>query len=180
MSEIYFVSDTHFNHTNIIKYCNRPFSNVADMDEALIDNWNSRIKPNDIVYHLGDFMFGKDNSKFDHEIAEFIFKNLNGIKYLIKGNHESFTLRNYSSEFRGIYDYFKLKDNNDEFILFHYPIAEWDKCHRGSIHCFGHVHNGRKPEGKSLDVGVDANNYYPIHIDEVRQKVKNISCIAHH
>ena len=80
--KLYVTSDTHFNHKNIIKYCNRPFNDVYEMNETLINNWNSVVTPEDIIYHLGDFGFGTKE-----ELQE-IFDRLNGYKYLIMGNHD--------------------------------------------------------------------------------------------
>ena len=79
---IFVVADTHFNHENIIRYCNRPFNNVYEMNEKIIENWNSVVEKDDTVYHLGDYGFGKKE-----ELQE-IFNRLNGIKYLIMGNHD--------------------------------------------------------------------------------------------
>ena len=80
--KIYIISDTHFNHENIIKYCNRPFKDINEMNDTIINNWNMIVKKDDIVYHLGDFFLG---SKFD---LKNIVDRLNGTIYLIRGNHE--------------------------------------------------------------------------------------------
>ena len=79
---IYFTSDTHFQHTNIIKYCNRPFKDVDEMNERLINNWNSIVSNDDTIYHPGDFCLSNDK-----EIIN-IFKRLNDNKILICGNHD--------------------------------------------------------------------------------------------
>ncbi len=82
MTKIFIVSDTHFNHANIIKYACRPFENIQDMNQALIEGWNSVVRPNDKVFHLGDFGFGTD------EQITSILSQLNGNKTLILGNHD--------------------------------------------------------------------------------------------
>src|SRR3990167_10184368 len=84
---IWFTSDTHFNHTNIINYCNRPFvfdgtPNVQSMNQALIEHWNANVSSSDVIYHLGDFSFGTKKQASD------ILHMLNGYKVLIKGNHD--------------------------------------------------------------------------------------------
>ncbi len=81
----YFISDTHFNHNNIIKYCNRPFKDIEDMNESLVTSWNEVVGPEDTVYFLGDFCLGNRNEviKFGHR--------LNGHKILIMGNHDKAT-----------------------------------------------------------------------------------------
>ena len=86
---IYFTSDTHFYHKNIIKYCNRPFKDEIDMNNKLIDNWNSIVTNNDTVYHLGDFALTSYNNLKD------IFNKLNGNIILIRGNHDRFSSRVY-------------------------------------------------------------------------------------
>ena len=78
---VYFISDTHFNHKNIIKYCNRPFDSIEQMNETLINNWNDIVSDKDIIYHLGDFALGSKELILD------IVNRLNGSKYLIRGNH---------------------------------------------------------------------------------------------
>ena len=92
MSKTYLVSDTHFNHSNIIKDCSRPFSNIEEMNKVIIDNWNNIVDKEDTVYHLGDFGFGTKE-----ELKE-IFDKLNGKKYLIMGNHDRRVGKKYYEE----------------------------------------------------------------------------------
>lgn len=79
---IYFIADTHFNHPNIIKYCNRPFKNTYEMNEYIIQKWNSVVKKDDTVYHLGDVGFGSLQE------VKSLVERLNGTKILLKGNHD--------------------------------------------------------------------------------------------
>ena len=81
-NKVYFTSDTHFGHENIIKWCRRPYSSVEEMNEKLIENWNSVVGPDDIVFHLGDFAFGGSG------LWKEVLSRLNGKKYLIIGNHD--------------------------------------------------------------------------------------------
>lgn len=78
----WFIADTHFNHANVIIYDNRPFNDVIDMENEIVRLWNARVKPDDTVYHLGDFAFGVI------EMQKRVFDRLNGIKILIRGNHD--------------------------------------------------------------------------------------------
>ena len=82
MSKIFITSDTHFSHKNIIKYCNRPFSSVEEMNSVLTDNWNSIVSKDDLVIHLGDFSFGRTIESIKNHLDK-----LNGNKILILGNH---------------------------------------------------------------------------------------------
>ena len=109
MSIKYITSDTHFNHSNIIKYCNRPFHDIYEMNQAIIDRWNSIVNDNDIVYHLGDFAFiRRDNLELSYaqqlrqQIREFVDR-LNGKIILIKGNHDK--LSNFQAEECGFFEY---------------------------------------------------------------------------
>lgn len=81
-SRVFFTSDTHFNHMNIISYCQRPFRDIHEMDETIIVNWNNAVAPDDIVFHLGDFCLGGANE------WNRILDRLNGRIYLILGNHD--------------------------------------------------------------------------------------------
>lgn len=95
-TKVFFTSDTHFGHSNIIKYCQRPFNSAEHMDEVLISNWNEVVSPQDIVFHLGDFCFGSDKEWIK------ILQRLNGTKYLILGNHDLKKIANSNQ----IKDYF--------------------------------------------------------------------------
>ena len=86
---IYFISDTHFNHENIIKYCNRPFKNIKEMNQAIIENWNEVIKEDDVVYHLGDLALGRKEDIYE------ITSKLKGVKYIIRGNHDKWSAKIY-------------------------------------------------------------------------------------
>ena len=130
--KIFAISDTHFGHSKIIEYCNRPFANVEEMDQKLIKNWNETVSNNDIILHLGDFaLCGKER------IKEIVSK-LNGKKILILGNHDNYSEQFYRdagfhtvSRFPILY--------NDFYLLSHAPLTLSDKLPYASI--YGHVHN---------------------------------------
>ncbi len=157
-NQVFFTSDTHFGHANVLKFCPDTRMNLKDIDEAderLITNWNNQVGDNDIVFHLGDVAFNPSQP-----IAE-ILKRLKGKIYLIAGNHDKKDYLKRTGRFEGIYDYLKLKLTgiDQKFILFHYPIYSWDLRHYGSIHLHGHTH-GNLPrweaDGRVMDVGIDA------------------------
>lgn len=173
MNNTYFVSDTHFGHFNVIKYSNRPFNNVDEMNESMINNWNQVVKPGDTVYHLGDFAFAKD-----YEIIN-ILNSLNGQKHFIYGNHDK-PIKNNPKKFIGgklfqsISDYKEISIGEQKVIMFHYGMRVWNKSHYGSYMLHGHSHGSLPPFGKSVDVGVDATfitgkaEYRPISYDEIK------------
>jgi len=180
---IYFTSDLHFNHTNIIKLNERPFSHINEMNEKLIANWNSCVAEEDDVYILGDFIYKSGDLS-----AEAIATRLNGTKYLIKGNHDKIIEEDYlySGLFEWVKDYYVLHHQKIKFILFHYPIYEWDGYYHDAIHLHGHVHNrvARDKDNtnyqanakilgaNAINVGVDVNNYTPISMERIMQRIK--------
>lgn len=127
------------------------------MNETLIANYNSKVSPKDTVYHLGDFGYRTD-----------IASRLNGTKYLIIGNHDWPVIKKLEPYFEWVKDTHQLRLHNKRKIwLAHYPHRAWPSAYRGSYHFFGHVH-GRLPDaGRSCDVGVDAWNYFPVHLNEL-------------
>jgi calcineurin-like phosphoesterase family protein len=164
MTNIWFTSDTHFGHFNIIKYANRPFSSVEEMNEILITNWNTVVYPEDEVYHLGDFGFGHQKS------LESILNRLNGKKYLIRGNHDKPIKNLYHYYFDWVKDYHRFFVAKQLIILCHYPIENWDGKYHKSWHCHGHSH-GKTPSENLLriDVGVDCHNYCPVNYEQVKK-----------
>ncbi len=175
MSKIFFTSDHHFGHSNIIKFCNRPFTNVEEMNETLIKKWNEKIKPEDEVYHIGDFAMTKDN-----ELVANILDKLNGTKYLIVGNHEGPALNN-RKKFKWVKDYHELKVKDSDckngvqrIILFHYAMRVWRSDFRGTWHLYGHSHGNLpdKEDRLAFDIGVDCHDFYPLSYDEVKEIMK--------
>jgi len=163
---IFFTSDTHFGHSKIIEYCNRPFSSIEAMDEILIENWNKIITKKDTVYHLGDFAF-RNTDKY--------IKRLNGQIHLILGHHD----RNKKGQ-----EYFKslsqikiLKSVIPKIILCHYAMRTWPYSHDGAWHLYGHSHGRMKEEGLSFDVGVDCWSFAPISYDLVKNKMEFLKSI---
>ena len=178
MSDIWFTSDTHFGHTNIIEYSNRPFSSVEEMNDALIANWNDRIKNGDVVYHVGDFAFTIKTNAINK-----IMSQLNGQKFLIYGNHDKKdVIKSDGWVWQGHYK--KIRVESQKIILFHYGCRVWDGCHRGSWQLYGHSHGSLQddPNAKAFDIGVDCHNYAPLHFDEVSKIMENYAFtpIDHH
>lgn len=131
----YFISDLHFGHYNIIRFDNRPFKTVEEMDNTLIVNWNDTINDDDIVYILGDI------SWYNPEQTYNILKQLKGKKILIKGNHDNIVKdKRCREQFITIKDYDEIYLNNQLIILSHYPIMYWKNQWHGTIHLYGHIH----------------------------------------
>ena len=170
MSNLFFTSDHHFGHDNIIRFCNRPFADVREMNEALIERWNEKVKKNDVVYHLGDFaLMYKEN-------LETILKQLKGKIHLIEGNHEGAALqcRKYFESIRQYHE-LKVKDPDckngvQRIILFHYAMRTWRGEMRGNWHLYGHSHGNLPdlPDRQCFDIGVDSHDFYPLEYEEVK------------
>ena len=157
----FFIADTHFNHENIIKYCNRPFNNTYEMNEYIIEKWNSVVKNNDTVYHLGDVGFGSLQ-----EVKNLI-ERLNGTKILLKGNHD-FKIGINTWKEMGSSEVYKKKIIIDNLVLTHAPIEEVGE---NQINIFGHIHD--KPLDERFDkrnhicVSCDVIDYTPVSIEMI-------------
>lgn len=167
---IWFTGDTHFGHANVIKYTSRPHENVEQMDRALIVNWNSRVRPEDEIYHVGDV--GLCSEK---HLAS-VLRQLNGKKHLVYGNHDKMIRKTPELQefFVWCKDYAEVNVEKQRIILSHYAMRVWNKSHGGSWMLYGHSH-GSLPEEKhmlSTDVGIDAvEGFCPISFKEVAARM---------
>jgi len=170
MTTKFFTSDTHFDHARVIEYCKRPFSDVSEMNETIISNWNKTVKPGDLVYHLGDFAFIKDTEKYLKLLAR-----LNGSIHLIKGNHDRLDAV-VAKEFATVSNYKEIKDEADgnKVVLSHYSHRVWNRSHRGSLMLYGHSHGSLKGCCQSLDVGVDAWDFTPVTLEQIKRRMKTL------
>lgn len=161
MANLWFTSDTHFGHKNILKFCpeTRLGDDVQEHDEILIQNWNKQVKPEDTVFMLGDCFFHRDPVRVVN-----ILRRLPGEKHLIYGNHDQVIRKNpnVQRQFVTIQEYLELHMSKRQMVvLFHYPMLEWNKMHHGAYHLFGHVHGSmdNHPEVlpyRIMDVGIDS------------------------
>lgn len=170
MSNTWILADTHFNHKNIIQYCNRPFSSVEEMNDVLIKNWNNKIAKEDTVLFLGDFAFGSRE-----EIIR-LGNILNGKKTIVLGNHDCFQPKVYIDA-----GFFSITRNpilyEGRWLLSHEPLF----THIASpyINLFGHVHNNgmyRTLTPFSGCVCVERWNYEPIKLEVIQRKVLELRC----
>lgn len=165
---IYFTSDTHFGHKNILKYTKREGSNIEEMDENLIYKWNSAVGHKDTVYHLGDFSFYGTSRTLD------IIKRLNGSIVLIRGNHDGVVKSEVAKRFEFIKDYYELRVTENgihqKVVLCHYPFFSWHNMHMGAWHLHGHSHGSVPFQANlpRLDVGVDVHDGYPVSYDAIK------------
>jgi len=175
--QTYFTSDTHFDHKNIIKYCNRPFQSIEEMNIAIVEKWNELVSSEDIVYHLGDFTFGdiRHFSKWANQ--------LNGTIKILPGSHDHHWLKDFkpSEKVQVIAPLVSIKIpeiKNGKYpqilVMCHYSMQVFDRSHYGSYHIFGHSHGKLKGIGRSMDIGVDTNNFYPYSIWDIHARLSKI------
>ena len=136
MGKIFYISDLHIGHTNVIKFDGRPFSDIQEMEDTIVKNWNETVTNDDTVYILGDFCWLKENDWIR------VLKLLNGSKVLIRGNHDlkemSATLRRC---FQDVKDYKEIVDNGRKVILCHYPIPFYKSDYADYVYMlYGHLH----------------------------------------
>ena len=186
MSKIFFTSDNHWNHANIHKFCpqTRPDADVDVMDRKMISQWNYQVSPEDTVWMLGDVFFCKADK------AKRIMNQLNGIKHLILGNHDRIIESDKSIQdmFASIHKYKEIVISRTTLCLFHYPIAEHNKCHYGSYHLHGHIHNRVSGvNGRILNVCVDSSEmaeigrpYKLYSWEEVDRVLSKRNMLKHH
>lgn len=177
---LWLTSDEHYGHHNIIKYCDRPFTDIDDMSRQLIALHNSCVKPDDTIWHLGDFTM---NEKYVPQIL----KQLNGTHYLVPGNHDSCFAAHKNSEaakrryllygFAGIYQ--NVFNFEGEFICSHLPFAGGGDASakerysssrledKGQWLLHGHIHNKWKTNGRMINVGVDVWDYKPVSFETI-------------
>ena len=134
----YYISDLHFGHKNVIKFDDRPFESAEEMDAKIIENWNNVVKKNDNVYVVGDMFW----CKMDRAIE--ILDELNGNKFLVKGNHCRCHDGRFLKKFVKVSEYMEIDDNGRKVVLCHYPIPYFKNHYYGWYHLYGHVHNTKE------------------------------------
>lgn len=173
MSNVFFVSDTHWGHKNILNFepYHRPFDTIEEHDQVLIDNWNSVVNKKDIVYHLGDVVFGKENMKK--------LGLLNGDKRLIMGNHDCYVTSDYLRYFTKLHGCLQWQGF---CLLTHVPVNPQQLGNRFKYNIHGHLHSKNvtlpQLEGKEayindlryINVSVEQINLTPISWDDLKDK----------
>ena len=173
---IWFTSDLHLGHTRVLEFAERPWDTIDEMNDALISKINARVAPTDTLYVLGDYSF-----KIDLETAFALRKKINCRDiHLIPGNHDKDWTRPEAAEAFTVEPMIvtiKVNDGRQKIVLSHFPLADWPSMKRGSWHLHGHIHsrgmdyNGFNARQGVLryDVGVDANDYAPVSLDEIAE-----------
>ena len=177
---IFYISDPHLGHENIIKHCNRPFSCADEMDEAIIENWNTRVTNGDTVRIMGDLMFR--NRKHPEEYLS----RLKGKKHLIVGNHDKAWMKkvDLSRWFESVEMMTFFIDGDRKITMCHYPMMSWPFSNHGGWMIYGHIHENTNMDywpliarnDHMLNAGVDINGFAPVTFEEMQQN--NLEHIA--
>ena len=181
---IYFTSDLHLGHANIIRHCNRPFSSIEEMDEVLIHNWNSKVTNGDTVHILGDFMFRNKKSPEEY------LSQLKGKKHLVVGNHDKAWMKkvDLSKWFESVEMMCFFTDGQRKITMCHYPMMSWPFSNHDGWLIYGHIHENTNMDywpliernGYMLNAGVDINGFAPVTFEEMQENnMAHISkCVA--
>jgi len=152
----FFTSDEHFGHTNIIKYCNRPFLSAEDMNSEIIQRFNTMVGRDDVTIHAGDFCWGSK------EQAIYFIKQLNGSHVFLKGCHDHWLPKSAKYIWRKTIE-------GQLVVVCHYNMRTWQASHYNSWMLYGHSHGRLDPVGKQWDIGVDNNNFHPVSWEQVKK-----------
>lgn len=176
--KVFFTSDLHIGHSRIINFTGRPYNDVKGMNNALISNWNEVVSDDDDIFLLGDIIWSDSSHEFNR-----LMRKLNGIKHIIPGNHDSKkALRNLPENcilHDDVVDLY-IEGLARSFMLSHYPLYSWQGIQRGVINLHGHIHSGENSHNGfdtafvsnyHYDIGVDNNDYYPIELDKLIEKI---------
>jgi calcineurin-like phosphoesterase family protein len=184
---VYFTSDFHWFHKNVIRFDNRPFASVDEMHIAIENGWNEVVGPDDIVIYLGDLSFARREEK--EAVNEFL-ERLNGTIHFVLGNHDKYDEIKKNTRFKSVSDYLEVRITHlvngvsveTLFCCMHYPIYTWNKSHHGSImahgHCHGNLHHGEDvsfyDNRKVIDVGCMLHDYKPLGFEEIINKLSHV------
>ena len=169
---VFFTSDTHFGDPRVLRIDKRPFRTLAEHDEALIARWNGAVAPGDEVWHLGDFALHVTPERIDELLGR-----LNGAKHLITGNNDGpATLA--AGGWASVQPYAELHLDGAALVLCHYAFRTWKNMGRGWIDLHGHSHGKLKPQTRQVDVGVDAWEYRPVTLGQIRAPRRRKSAAA--
>lgn len=171
-SKLFFTADTHFGHAAIIEHSKRPYRNVEQMNDALVQNWNDTVSRNSIVFHLGDVGFTKP-----HDLA-IILSQLHGKIHLVPGNHDNawpawFRAAGYFKPQPGLLeiDAVEGEGTKQRITLCHYALRTWNQHHHKAWQLHGHSHGSLTPIGRQMDVGVDPNELKPVSYEQVKAQL---------
>ena len=168
---ILFTSDLHLGHANIIRHCNRPFESIEDMDECILEKWNAKVRPNDTVYIMGDFMFRNKRPPEEY------LSRMPGKKHLVVGNHDQAWMKtvDLGEWFESVEMMHFMSDGQRKLTMCHYPMLSWPFSNHGGYMVYGHIHDDTRMDywpmiernPLMLNAGADINGFEPVTFEEM-------------
>jgi calcineurin-like phosphoesterase family protein len=158
---VFFTADTHFGHGGALGLYRRPFAGVAAMDEALLENWNATVAPDDDIWHLGDVALGRTAAQMAA-----LLDRLNGRKHLVTGNNDSAATTSLPG-WASVQPYAEIEQDGRLLVLCHYAFRTWNGQRRGAVNLHGHSHGRLAPLPRQFDVGVDARDFRPVTLSQL-------------
>ena len=156
---VFFSADQHIGHKGILTHCKRPYANVEEMGSSILQLHNSLVKPEDTVYMLGDFAWpGYDD----------LIYQMNGHIHYVHGNHDKGRIKARACYLSSWQEYLEIDIEGQHIVMFHYPIADWNRKFHGAWHLHGHVHGNLSVGPGSWDVGVDTNGFAPVSFEQLK------------
>jgi calcineurin-like phosphoesterase family protein len=159
---VWFTADTHFGHAGALALYHRPFGSVAAMDAAMVARWNDVVRPDDEVWHLGDFAL-----RTTAATAGALLRSLNGRKHLVTGNNDPPEIAGLG-EWSSVQAYTEISVDRRSLVLCHYAFRTWNGVAKGALNLHGHSHGRLKPLPRQTDVGVDCWDFRPVAVDQIR------------
>jgi calcineurin-like phosphoesterase family protein len=159
---VWFTADTHFGHAGALSLYRRPFASVPEMNAAMVTRWNETVAFDDDVWHLGDFAL-----RTSAEVASDLLRSLNGRKHLVTGNNDPADIAALT-EWSSVQAYAEITVEGRRLVLCHYAFRTWNGMAKGALNLHGHSHGRLKPLPRQTDVGVDARDFRPIPVQQMR------------
>lgn len=167
----WFTADPHFFHHNILRFCKRPFANVEEMNNTIVANLRTAVKPTDHLWILGDLTMDKNKDK---ERVQTLFRQIPGKKHLIIGNHDRAPWVRHDLPWESVQEVLHTSLENRRVTLCHYPMVTWPGVRHGALMLFGHVHNNWKGSRNCVNVGVDVWDFRPVCLDEIAARAETL------
>lgn len=160
---VFYTSDEHYGHTNIIKYCNRPYKSVDEMNDDMIRRFNEKVPSTGFTIHAGDFYLGYNKRR----VQDTIISRLNGQHFFLMGSHDKWM------DNRNSHEIVEFRIDGQPIVVCHYAMRVWPASHYNSWHLYGHSHGNLPSEGKSHDIGVDNTGFYPLSHEDIINIMKD-------
>jgi calcineurin-like phosphoesterase family protein len=187
LKNVYFTTDFHLFHHNVLKFDKRPFNDVHHMHQIIEQRWNETVNPDDIVIYLGDLSFAR---REDKDYINQMLERLNGKIHFVLGNHDKIEEVKKMPNLESVQDYLEVRITHMEgdkkietlFCCMHYPIYSWNKKHHGSYmvhgHCHGNLHHGEEASfydnRRVIDVGCMLHDYRPVSYTQIMKKLSHV------